>query len=112
MQIEGLSPTETREVFREATHAMENAAERWSERAETGRTDDQLEQDIVFEVGTGGRTCRKTRHLVDYTSGAIRAGRSWQELKACNPLSPRAAIPLARDLYGIADPSNPQQSLF
>jgi hypothetical protein len=109
-----LTPDEKLWAFRKASNSMEGAPRRWTERVETGLTDEQLSHALEYELGQMGghwgyevSVEHEARGLKIWASHGMR-----NRHKAVPMCAGPATLRLAREVYGIADPDEKQGSLF
>lgn len=102
-------------AFRRATNGFANAGERWKERARTGLSDDQLEEALRYELGIMGGSGGPGQPSLAYQSAGLKIWASWDGINMVQDkpiLAGRATLNMAREIYGIRDPSDRQTSLF
>lgn len=105
--------------FRRATSGYADSKERWTERARTGRTNAELAADLRHELGIQGGSCGPGQPWVNQKGLGLKiwvsaSGRG-DYYKTKPTWEGSATIAKAREVYGIADPTNPddyQLTLF
>lgn len=114
--MKALTVEEKRYAFLKATGGCHAAGrERWAEHARTGMTDEELTASLSRALGifggSGGPNCF---HIVHQGSGLkIWASREVTNHVTTPPLFAGAAtVAMAREVYGIADPTDNQMCLF
>ncbi|MFM9850239.1 MAG: hypothetical protein ACKVP3_24165 [Hyphomicrobiaceae bacterium] len=102
-------------AFRRATGGFANAGNRWAEAARTGLSDAHLEEALRYELGIMGGSGGPGQPSLAYQGAGLRIWASWDGINMVQdkPLfAGRATIAMAREVYGIRDPSDRQTSLF
>ena len=103
------------DAFRRATGNTCGAEDRWAERAARGRTDDELRADLEYEIGWGSSSGGDSPSL-DFRSSGLRIWASWIHVCPANHGKPifqgAATVRMAREVYGIKDPTDTQMGLF
>jgi len=105
-----LTADEKLAAFKRATRALP----KWhAEAIKRGMTNDQLATALARVLGTGGSTGPGQLTIWHEGNGLrIWAGREWT-FRGDRPIFAGAAtVAMARHVYGIADPTNPQLPLF
>lgn len=110
-----LTESQKREAFLIATQGWSGAAQRWADDAAKGLTDDQLALRLAYELGSFGGHCR-TGMDVEYAGDGLKIWASVGSFARRTPayliLQGAATVAYARQVYGIADPADPQLSLL
>ncbi len=115
MSIKQLSAHDRLYAFKRATGGIERAAKRWAERAATGLTDEQLAEALAYEIGIFGGSCGPGELHPTYQRAGLKIWASWESMNHVTDrpiFEGRATIAMAREVYGIRDPSDMQLSLF
>ena len=115
MSIKLLSADDRLYAFKRATGGIERAAKRWAERAATGLTDEQLAEALAFEIGIFGGSCGPGEMHLTYQGAGLKIWASWESMNHVTDrpiFEGRATIAMAREVYGIRDPSDTQLSFF
>ena len=104
-------------AFRIATSGMQGAEDRWSKRAASGLSDEDLEAALRYEIGEWGGRSGPDQMCVSYKRSGLLIWGSWHmmPIPADNrkPLfQGSSTIAMARQFYGVADPSDRQISLL
>lgn len=102
-------------AFRKATGGFARSQERWAERARAGLTDAQLEQALKYELGIFGGSGGPNEMDIMYQGAGLKIWAAWDvfnHVKTKPIFQGAATISMAREVYGIADPSNDQLALF
>lgn len=111
-----LSPEDKLRAFKKATHGMEGTEPRWRERAERGLTDDDLKAALEYEIGIYGGRCGPGETSVTYQAAGLKIWADWNSAAPdtnCKPIfQADATIRMAREVYGIKDPTDAQLALF
>jgi len=111
-----LTPEQVRRGFIRATTCYANAPERWLQRAATGRTDEQLAEDLAYELGEEG-AASSWNDIPSYH--VKRAGlQIWLDADFARPhrnpptFKGAATIAMARTVFGIRNAADKQMDLF
>jgi hypothetical protein len=111
-----LTEHDKHQAFLCATRGFANAGTRWQERAARGLTDAELAAALEYELGIEGGASSTDSRPAYHMKGAglqIWAGWEWPNPYENEPIFKGAAtIAKAREVYGIADPSQRQLALF
>lgn len=111
-----LSETDKRIAFIAATHTFSNAKSRWQRRREDGLTDGQLEAALQYELGiAGGRSGSDKCPYIEYQGAELKIWAAWSSINPyeTEPIFKGAdTVRMAREIYGIKDPSQNQMDLF
>lgn len=102
-------------AFRRATGGFANAGNRWAEHARTGLSDAHLEEALRYELGIMGGSCGPGQLDIAYQGAGLKIWASWDRINLVQDkpiFAGRATIAMAREVYGIRDPSDRQTSLF
>lgn len=103
-------------AFRKATCSMQDATERWAQRAARGLTDDQLTEALRYELGIlGGSSARADGPALTFQANGLKiwAAWEWPNHVTAKPLFQGAAtIAMARQVYDIRNPEDKQLALF
>ena len=115
MTIKQLSTEDKHHAFKRATNSFKGAAERWVERAQTGMTDEELADALAFEMGISGGMGSKNELSIAYQGSGLKIWAAWsiEDRDMDNPIfEGKATIAMAREVYGIYDPSDNQLAMF
>ena len=115
MSIKQLCTDDKLYAFKRATGGIERSVKRWAERASTGLTDEELADALAYEIGIFGGSCGPGEIYLIYQRAGLKIWAGWESLNHVTdpPLfEGRATIAMAREVYGIRDPSDTQYSLF
>ena len=115
MEKKQLSQSDIIDALRRATSSYEGAEERWWERAKQGLTDEQLELALAYELGTAGGSSGRDMLSVEYSRSGLKIWASWESTNSYSDspvLEGRRTMMLAREVYGIADPTDMQMAMF
>lgn len=107
-----LSQTDRREVFRLATRPLVKSH---SDRFAGGMTDDALEVALRQALGIFGGSDGPARLSITFQGAGLKIWGAWQVINHVTtpPLfAGKQTIEMAREVYGIVDPDNPQMRLF
>lgn len=110
-----LSQRDIMDALKRATTSFEGAEERWQRRAKDGLTDEELEEALRYEIGIAGGSSAKDILSVEYQRSGLKIWAAWEGTNAyrdCPVLEGRRTMLLAREVYGIADPSDEQLTMF
>lgn len=110
-----LSPDDIIEALKRATNSYQGAEERWQARARQGLTDEQLEEALAYELGTAGGSSGRDILSVEYSRAGLKIWAGWEGTNSYRDrpvLEGKRTMMLAREVYGIADPSDVQISMF
>jgi len=102
-------------AFRKATNSMANSAARWAERARTGLTDEELAQALAYELGIYGGSGARDQIDIAFQGAGLKIWASWESINLVQDtpiFAGKATIAMAREVYGIPDPSDRQITLF
>jgi len=102
-------------VFRKATNGFAGSNERWIERAVRGMTDDELAEALAFELGIMGGSCGPDCISIAFQGAGLKIWASWSHpniVRDTPIFAGKATIAMAREVYGIPDPSDRQITLF
>ncbi len=110
-----LSKTDRRNAFLAATRTFAKAGIRWRHRSSKGLTDAELEDALRYELGIfGGRSTENCPSII-YQSAGLKIWAGWHSFNHYQKIpifEGLATIKMAREIYGIKDPSNCQLDLF
>ncbi len=115
MEKRQLSQSDIVEALRRATNSYQGAEERWQERARQGLTDEQLEEALAYELGTAGGSSGRDILSVEYSRSGLKIWASWESTNSYSDrpvLEGKRTKMLAREVYGIADPTEMQMAMF
>ncbi len=104
-----------KKAFIRAVNNMQDAENRWKERAEIGLTDEQLSQALRYELGIAGGSGGRDALSIAYEGSGLKIWAGWQNI---NPymdqpiFEGQKTVKMARIVFGIADPSDKQMALF
>ena len=107
-----LSEEDRREVVRLATDAL---PKRYPDAVRRGMNDSDLAEALETVLGIFGGSGRPGRLSVTFAGSGLRIWGGWHSVNHVTdkPLvAGRATLALVRDIYGIADPDNPQGVLL
>lgn len=111
-----LSQTDKRAAFIAATNTFANADARWQQRVCQGMTDGELAEALRHELGiAGGRSATNTCPSIAYQGAGLKIWAGWQSFNYCGKqpvFEGKSTIAMARETYGINDPSDNQLDLF
>ncbi len=110
-----LSPDDIIEALKRATNSYEGAEERWQERTRRGLTDEQLEEALAYELGTAGGSGGRDILSVEYCRSGLKIWAGWEGTNSYRDrpvLEGKRTMMLAREVYGIADPTDAQLAMF
>lgn len=115
MEKRQLSHSDIIEALRRATNSYQGAEKRWQERASRGLTDEQLEEALAYELGTAGGSGGRDILSIEYSRSGLKIWASWDSTNSYRDspvLEGKRTMMLAREIYGIADPTDMQRRLF
>jgi hypothetical protein len=115
MSIKQICAEDRLHAFMRATGGYERAAKRWTERARTGLTDEQLAQALAYEIGIFGGSCGPGELAITYQSAGLKIWASWEIINHVTEppvFEGRSTIAMALEVYGIRDSSDTQLSFF
>jgi hypothetical protein len=107
-----LTRAEAEEVFRIATTGFQK---RFAAEIFAGMTDKVLEAALKQTLGIFGGSCGPARLDVIYQGSGLKIWGSWEvinHITAIPLFSGAGTIAMAREVYGITDPSESQMTLF
>lgn len=110
-----LSPDDIIEALKRATNSYEGAQDRWQERARQGLTDKQLEAELAYELGIAGGSGSMNDLCIAYQRSGLKIWAGWHgaDRYSGGPvLEGKRTMMLAREVYGIADPTDAQLAMF
>jgi hypothetical protein len=115
MVIRALTAEDRLHAFMRATGGYERAAARWAGRALTGLTDEQLVQALADEIGIFGGSGGPDELSITYQGAGLKIWAGWEVINHVTEppvFEGRSTIAMARQVYGIRDPSDRQLSFF
>ena len=111
-----LSHDDKLKAFRKATNGFSQAEGRWKERAERGLSDEELKAALEYEIGIYGGSGGPGDMSISYQAAGLKI---WADCNTvvpdrdCKPIfQGTATIRMAREVYGIKDPTDTQLALF
>lgn len=110
-----LTAEERRSGFIKATSSMSGARKRWQQRAKTGLTNAELAEALAFEIGIFGGSSGPGRLSLSQQGAGLKIWitREIVNLRETRPTFAGATtVAMAREVYGVRDPSDIQMSLF
>jgi len=111
-----LSHEDKHYAFRRATHGMAGSEQRWQERAERGLTDEELKAALEFELGIYGGSCGPGEMSLTFQAAGLKIWADWNTVAPDVDRKPifqgTATIRMAREVYGIKDPTKAQMALL
>lgn len=103
-------------AFMLATRGFAGAEVRWKERAERGLTDEELRIALQFEIGIYGGSGGPGRMSLEFQGAGLKIWAGWNDVAPRMNHKPvfegAATVRVAREVYGIKDPSDDQMSLL
>lgn len=103
-------------AFKKATNGFSQAEGRWKERAERGLTDEELKSALEYELGIYGGCGGPGDISLTFQAAGLKIWADWNTVvpdRYCKPIFQGAAtIRMAREVYGIKDPTDAQMALF
>jgi len=102
-------------AFRKATNGFAGSSGRWIERAVRGMTDDELAEALAFELGIMGGSGGPAQISLAFQGAGLKIWASWESINLVQDtpiFAGKATIAMAREVYGIPDPSDRQITLF
>ena len=113
--MRALSNEDRETAFLRATGGFSGARERWKNRAREGRTDEQLADDLKFEIGIFGGCGGPESLNITYQGSGLKIWASWHvhnHVREKPIFQGAATIAMARHTYGIPNPDDDQLSLI
>lgn len=111
-KVEPFSPEDRQTVFREATRSLVHW---YGHRFNMGMTDEELTEALETSLGVFGGSGGPGRVSVTFQGAGLKIWGAWTTVNhvVTPPLVEGAqTIAMAREVYGIADPSNDQLQLL
>lgn len=103
-------------AFKRATNGFSQSGGRWKERAERGLTDEELKAALEFELGIYGGSCGPGEMSLTFQAAGLKIWADWNTVVPDRDRKPifqgTATIRMAREVYGIKDPTVAQMALF
>ena len=110
-----LTQEDKQHALRRALTSTQGAVKRWSERAATGLSDEDMAKAVRYELGIcGGSGCRDSIDI-HYEGAGFKIWAAWE---CFNPYQTepifqgQATITAARQLFGVKSPDDIQLDLF
>lgn len=113
--IRPVTEADRREGFVKATGGFSGAKTRWAERAARGMSDPELAAALADELGIFGGSCGPDCLSLTYQGAGLKIWISWEiqnHVTTRPAFEGKATIAMARQVYGIHDPTNRQLALF
>lgn len=111
-----VSPEDALRVFRKATGGMEGSGDRWAKRATQGMTDDELITALKWEMGEYCGWCGPDSISGCSQKSGLRIWASWNTVSPERETKPiylgMSTVRMAREVYGVKDPTDKQMDLF
>ena len=115
-QPRALTPEDRIHAFKKATNGFSQADGRWKERAERGMTDEELRAALAHEIGIYGGSGGPNEMSLSYQAAGLKIWADWNAAAPCVSCQPifqgSATVRMAREAYGIRDPSDGQMALL
>ncbi|MEO1136551.1 MAG: hypothetical protein AAFW68_08080 [Pseudomonadota bacterium] len=102
-------------AFKRATGAFAKSHHRWSERAASGLSDEELAEALQFELGVFGGSGGPGQMDIVYQGAGLKIWAGWDVFNhhETKPIfEGQSTIEMARHVYGIADPDDDQLALL
>ena len=115
MEDRELTAEDRLHAFMRATGGYERSAQRWAERARSGLTDEELAKALAYEIGIFGSSCGPGELAITYQGAGLKIWAGWEVFNHVTEkpiFEGRSTIAMAREVYGIRDPSDTQLSFF
>jgi hypothetical protein len=115
MAIRELTAEDRLHAFMRATGGYERSAKRWAQLARTGLTDEELAKALAFEIGILGGSGGPEELSITYQGAGLKIWAGWEIFNHVTEkpiFEGRSTIAMAREVYGIRDPSDTQLSFF
>jgi|TARA_R110002073_G_scaffold184800_10_gene343343 hypothetical protein len=111
-----LSPEDKLYAFRKATNGFSQSEGRWRERAARGLTDEELKAALEFELGIYGGSGGPGEMSLAFQATGLKIWADWNTVVPDRDRKPifqgAATIRMAREVYGIIDPTDAQMALL
>lgn len=111
-----LTREDKQNAFVSATTSYTEAHKRWAERATSGMTDDALIEALKYELGiAGGSSGHRDCPCIHYQGAGLKVWARWESFipQQTEPIyKGKATVQMAREIYGIKEPSDMQLALF
>jgi hypothetical protein len=114
MTIKQLSRENELSAFKRAT-GFDRSRVRWAEYAQTGLSDKKLTGVLAFEMGIFGGMGARNQLSITYQGSGLKIWAGWHIVNHVmeKPIfEGKETIAMAREVYGIRDPSDNQLAMF
>ena len=103
-------------AFKKATNGFSQSDGRWRERAARGLTDEELKAALEFELGIYGGSGGPGEMSLAFRGAGLKIWADWNTVVPDRDRKPifqgAATIRMAREVYGIIDPTDAQMALL
>lgn len=114
-QARALTQEDKLYAFKRATNGFSQAEGRWKERAERGMSDEELKAALEYEIGIFDGSGGPGDMSLTYQAAGLKIWADWNVVAPHVDRKPifqgTATIRMAREVYGIKDPTNAQMAL-
>lgn len=110
-----ITDADRRAGFIRATNSFSGAGDRWRDRAATGMSDRDLGEALAAELGIAGGSTGPGCLSIAYQGAGLKIWIAWEipnPYKTPPTFEGKAAVAMARLVYGIRDPADTQLLLF